>query len=201
MLYRLFSRLLAPLAWWGRMRVAGIDNVPKEGSLLVVPNHDSQMDPVLIALALRQHRPLRFLGRAELWRNRPLGWLLYGMNQIPIKRGAHDADALDEAIETLREGKAICIFPEGKLSRGESLRARTGVSRLAAACPQTRVVLCTVTGATDFARFPRRPRCAVEFLATAALPSPADAPQEFATALLDELRLRVPPEPAGRKAG
>lgn len=201
MLYRLVSRLLVPLAWWGRMRVAGIYQVPKEGSLLVVPNHDSQMDPILIALALRKHRPLRFLGRAELWRNRFLSWLLYGMNQIPIRRGAQDTEALEEAIETLRDGEAICIFCEGKLSRGESLRARTGISRLAAACPQARVVLCTVTGATEFARFPRRPRCAVEFIATAALPSPADAPQEFATALLDELHLRVPPRPAGRKAG
>ena len=98
------------------------------------------------------------LGRAELWRNRPLGWLLYGMNQIPIKRGAGDAEALTEAVETLVAGEAICIFPEGKLSRGEQLRARTGVARLAAACPEARVVLCTVTGATDFVRFPRRPR-------------------------------------------
>ncbi|MDX6584002.1 MAG: 1-acyl-sn-glycerol-3-phosphate acyltransferase [Solirubrobacterales bacterium] len=198
MAYRLFTILLTPLAWWGRLRVAGIASVPKQGALLVVPNHDSQMDPILIALALRRHRPLRFLARADLWRNRPLGWLLYGINQIPIERGTGDTAALDEAIATLREGKAICIFPEGKLSRGEALRARTGVSRLAAACPEARVVLCTVTGSTDFVRFPRRPRCAVEFLATAALPSPADEPREFAATLLGDLRLRVPPQAAGR---
>lgn len=201
MLYRFVAWLLVPLAWWGRLRVDGLGRVPEAGPLLVVPNHDSQMDPVLIALALRKHRALRFLGRAELWRNRPLGWLLYGMNQIPIKRGAGDAEALSEAVETLVAGEAICIFPEGKLSRGEPLRARTGVARLAAACPEARVVLCTVTGATDYVRFPRRPRAAIEFFAPATLPSPAEHPQDFASALLGELRGRVSPQPAGRKAG
>ena len=61
-------------------------------------------------------------------------------------------------------------------------------------------MLCTVTGSTDFVRFPRRPRAEVEFLATAALPAAADQAQEFASALLDELRERVPPQPAGRRA-
>jgi 1-acyl-sn-glycerol-3-phosphate acyltransferase len=198
--YRLLTLVLSPLAWWGRLQVAGLELVPESGPLLVVPNHDSQMDPIMVALALRGYRGLRFLGRAELWRNRLLGWLLYAAHQIPIERGAQDAGALDEAIGSLREGEAICIFPEGRLSRGESLRARTGVSRLAAACPDARIVLCTVAGTTDFVRFPRRPRVSVEFSSTAALPSPAEAPQEYASALLAELRRSVPPAHAGRKA-
>ena len=53
MLYRFVAWLLVPLAWWGRLRVDGLDRVPEAGPLLVVPNHDSQMDPVLIALALQ----------------------------------------------------------------------------------------------------------------------------------------------------
>jgi len=166
-----------------------------------VPNHDSQMDPIMIALALRRRRSLRFLGRAELWRNPLLGRLLYAAHQIPIARGSQDTAALDEAVASLRAGEAICIFPEGRLSRGESLRARTGVSRLAAACPQARVVLCKVSGTTDFVRFPKRPRVGVEFVVPAALPSPAEAPQEFASALLSEVRRGVPPAPAGRKRG
>ncbi len=95
---------------------------------------------------------------------------------------------------------AICTFPEGKLSRGERLRARTGVSRLAAACPEARIVLCTVAGATDFVRFPKRPHVNVEFLPTAALPSASEAAQEFAAALLEELRRCVPPQKSGRSA-
>lgn len=199
MLYRLLARLLAPLAWWGRLRVAGLEVVPERGPLLIVPNHDSQMDPIMIALALRHRRSLRFLGRAELWRIPLLGHLLYAAHQIPIARGAHDSAALDEAIGSLRDGEAICIFPEGRLSRGEPVRARTGVSRLAAACPEARVVLCAVSGATDFVRFPKRPQVGVEFIATAALPSPVESPQDYASALLAEVRRGVPPARAGRR--
>jgi 1-acyl-sn-glycerol-3-phosphate acyltransferase len=197
--YRLLTLLLAPLAWWGRLRVAGLELVPEEGPLLVVPNHDSQMDPVMVGLALRRRRSLRFLGRADLWRNRLLGRLLYAAHQIPIRRGEQDSEALEEAIASLRDGQAICIFPEGKLSGGEALRARTGVARLAAACPEARVVLCAASGATDFARFPKRPRVSVEFIATGALPNPAEAPQDYASALLAEVRRSVPPVRAGRK--
>lgn len=199
MVYRLLTMLLRPLAWWGRLRVAGLELVPETGPLLVVPNHDSQMDPIMVGLALRSRRTLRFLGRAELWRNPLLGRLLYAAHQIPIARGAQDTAALDEAVASLRAGEAICIFPEGRLSRGESLRARTGVARLAAACPEARIILCAVSGTTDFARFPRRPRVVVEMIATSALPSPSEGPQEYASALLEELRRCVPPQPAGRR--
>ena len=198
MVYRLLTFVLRPLAWWGRLRVTGLELLPETGPVLVVPNHDSQMDPIMIGLALRPCRSLRFLGRAELWRNPLLGRILYAAHQIPIARGAQDTAALDEAVASLRAGEAICIFPEGRLSRGEPLRARTGVARLAAACPEARIILCAVSGTTDFVRFPRRPRVGVQLIATGALPSPSEAPQEYASALLAELRRCVPPQQAGR---
>jgi 1-acyl-sn-glycerol-3-phosphate acyltransferase len=61
--------------------------------------------------------------------------LLSGTGQIPIERGAGDAGALERALSVLRSGEALCVFPEGKLSRGERLRARSGVGRLATTCP------------------------------------------------------------------
>jgi len=199
MLYALVARLLLPLAWWGRLRVSGLDVVPADGPLLVVPNHDSQMDPVIVGIALRRRRPLRFLARANLWQIPGLGRVLYAINQIPIERGAGDAGALGEATRALRDGAAICIFPEGKLSLGEPLRARTGVSRLAAACPYARIVLAAISGTTDYVRFPKRPRVAVAFRAAGALPSAAAEPQLFASALLDEVRSIVPRARAGRR--
>src|SRR5260370_35052621 len=89
MFYAFVSRVvLAPLAFWGRMRVTGVQCVPERGPVLLVPNHDSQMDPVLVALALRHRRPLRFLARADLWRMRGMAPIIRGLRQCPIERGA-----------------------------------------------------------------------------------------------------------------
>jgi 1-acyl-sn-glycerol-3-phosphate acyltransferase len=201
MIYDLIATLMRPAAWWGRMRVAGLETVPADGPVLVVPNHDSQWDPVMVGLALRPRRRLRFLARASLWRFPGLGPILRLMHQIPVRRGVGDAQALDQAVAALRSGQAVCVFPEGGLSWGERVRAHSGVARLAEACPGTRIVLCTVEGTTEFVRFPSRPRVRVSFF----FPQNGDArpdgaPAEVATRLLDEVRARVPPTPAGRRA-
>jgi 1-acyl-sn-glycerol-3-phosphate acyltransferase len=192
---------MLPLSWWGRTRVHGLEAVPRSGPLLLVPNHDSQMDPVILGVALRRVRPLRFLARADLWKMRGLGPILTGMRQIPIERGSGDSAALERAIEALRAGEAICIFPEGKLSNGERLKARSGVGRLAAACPGSQVVLCTLSGTTDFVRFPRRPRVTVTFFPPSSGQLRPDEPApELAGRLLSEIREAVPPALAGRRA-
>ena len=199
-LYALVAWLLVPSAWWGRLKVSGADAVPKSGPVLLVPNHDSQWDPVVVALALRKRRQLRYLARANLWKIPGLGPILYAIGQIPIERGAGDSTAVDEAIQTLREGEAICVFPEGRLSGGQRLRARSGVARLAVACPEARVVLCAVEGSTDYVRFPRRPRVRVSLFEPAnGQPGADDEPAELAARLLDEIRERVPPAPPGRR--
>jgi 1-acyl-sn-glycerol-3-phosphate acyltransferase len=199
-LYDLSARVLRPAKWWGRLEVIGLDRVPRDGPLLVVPNHDSQWDPLAIGLALHPRRSLRFLARAELWKIPGLGPILNGLGQIQIDRGAGDRQALRNAVDALEGGEAVCIFPEGRLSRGEHLRARSGVGHLAAACPEARVVLCEVAGATDYVRFPRRPRVRIEFFEPReGQPRAGEEPGAVAARLLAELRERVPPAPAGRK--
>jgi hypothetical protein len=69
MLYDLVATLLRPVAWWGSLRTQGLETVPEHGPVLVAPNHDSQWDPVLVGLAVRPRRRLRFLARASLWRS------------------------------------------------------------------------------------------------------------------------------------
>ena len=201
MLYDLAAALMRPAAWWGRLRVEGLEHVPAEGPLLVVPNHDSQWDPILVGLAIKPRRRLRFLARASLWRIPGLGPLLYGLGQIPIRRGAVDVGALEKAVEALANGEAICVFPEGGLSWGERLRARSGVGRLAEWCPGVQVVLCAVEGTTTYARFPRRPRVRLAFFRPAAGdPQPGEEAPVLSKRLLDEIRDRVAPMPAGRRA-
>jgi 1-acyl-sn-glycerol-3-phosphate acyltransferase len=103
-LYDAIATLLRPVAWWGRLRTDGLEIVPEQGPVLVVPNHDSQWDPVLVGLAVRPRRRLRFLARASLWGIPGLGPVLDRMHQIPIRRGVGDAAALDHGVEALRSG-------------------------------------------------------------------------------------------------
>jgi 1-acyl-sn-glycerol-3-phosphate acyltransferase len=199
-LYDVVAGLLRPSTWWGRVRVEGLEAVPTEGPLLVVPNHDSQWDPIVVGLAIKARRRLRFLARASLFRIPGVGPVLRGIGQIPIERSAGDARAMGWAVDALRDGEAICIFPEGGLSWGERVRARSGVGRLAQACPGARIVLCAVAGAEDYARFPRRPRVRVSFFEPAGgQPRTDEEPVALAARLLDELRERTPPVPAGRR--
>ncbi len=199
MFYDFVAWLLGPFGWWGRLHVEGLEHLPAEGPVLVAPNHDSQMDPVVIGLAASPRRRLRYLAQAELWRIPGLGWFLNGMRQIPIRRGTGDSRALDRAVDALKGGDAVAVFPEGRLSWGERVRARSGIGLLAGWVPEARIVLCTIEGTTDYVRFPKRPRVTVRFFAPAEGGiMPGEEAQAFAARLLRELRERVPVTPAGR---
>ncbi len=185
---------------WGRLEVAGLEVLPASGPVLVVGNHDSLMDPVVVGVAARKRRQVRALAKASLWKVFGLGPVLHGMGQIPIDRGRGDAHALDRAVEALHDGSCIGIFPEGTISRGWTLRARSGVGRLALAVPEAQLVCVAVTGAVDYARFPRRPRVRAEFfLPASGQPRPAEDAGAVAARLLAEIRERAPIVTGGRR--
>ena len=199
--YDLIAALCRPVAWWGRLTVEGLDLVPATGALLVVPNHDSQWDPILAGLAIKPRRRLRFLAHSGLWRIPGLGLALDAMLQIQIVRGGGDAGALDRAVDALKACDAVTIFPEGRLSFGLPLRARSGVGVLASRCPGARVVLCSIKGTTDYVRWPRRPRVSIRLMEpTGGQPRPGEDPSELAARLLKDLRDVAPVTPAGRRA-
>src|SRR6478672_7693996 len=125
--YGLAMALNTPVAWWGRLRAEGLDSLPESGPLLVVGNHDSHWDPLMVGMSAIHRRQIRALAKSDLWKVRGLGPILNGMGQIPIERGAGDADALARAIETLRAGACIGVFPEGTITCGRELRARSGI--------------------------------------------------------------------------
>lgn len=193
-LYQSVRLLLRPLRWWARLRVKGLENLPARGAALVVSNHDSWLDPLAIIEAMMwKERQLRFLAKHTLWKFRPLAWILDTADQIPIRRGEGDTEALEAAIGALGRGETIGIFPEGTLSRGTHLRPRRGVSRLCRACPGVPVVLVAVTGGTDLKRFPLRPRVTVEFFTpSGGPPRPDEDDQDLAQRLLDEIRGKAP---------
>ncbi|MDQ3729159.1 MAG: 1-acyl-sn-glycerol-3-phosphate acyltransferase, partial [Actinomycetota bacterium] len=186
--------------WWGRLEVVGAEYLPPSGPTLVVGNHDSHWDPVAIGIAGLSRRQIRALAKASLWNIKGLAPILDGMGQIPIQRGKGDASALSTAIECLREGACIGVFPEGTISRGAVLRARSGIGRLALDVPETTIVSCRVTGSVDIVRFPKRPRIRVEFFEPSG-GGPVDGEDAAALAvrLTAEIREGAPIAQSGRR--
>jgi 1-acyl-sn-glycerol-3-phosphate acyltransferase len=183
-----------PAALWGHLRVEGLEALPESGPVLVVGNHDSHWDPVMVGVAAIRRRQVRALAKSDLWKVRGLAPVLNGMGQIPIERGAGDADALARAIEELRRGACIGVFPEGTRSRGKALRARSGVGRLALEVPEAKLVCVAIEGTAGYTRFPSRPRVRIRFFEPATgQAQPGEQPGEVAARLLTEIRELVPP--------
>jgi 1-acyl-sn-glycerol-3-phosphate acyltransferase len=198
--YRIAMAVNLPVARWGRLEVSGVETLPASGPILLVGNHDSHWDPVMIGFAARKRRMIRALAKSQLWDVRGLAPVLNGMGQIPIVRGAGDAQALANAIEALREGSCIGVFPEGTRSKGREMRARSGVGRLALEVPEAHVTCVAVSGTTDLTGFPKRPRLKVHFFDPAGgQPRPDEEPADLSARLLAEIRALSPPTLAYRK--
>jgi 1-acyl-sn-glycerol-3-phosphate acyltransferase len=200
--YALAMAVNRPVAWWGRLQVEGLEALPEQGPLLIVGNHDSHWDPIMVGIAARKRRQIRALAKSDLWKVRSLAPILNGMGQIPIERGKGDAQALSRAIEALRSGICIGVFPEGTRSKGKVLRARSGVGRLALEVPEAHVSLVAIEGTTDLTGFPRRPRIRIRFFDPAGgQPRPDEDPGELSARLLAEIRAITPPTLGYRKRG
>jgi 1-acyl-sn-glycerol-3-phosphate acyltransferase len=198
--YRVVLGLCFPIVRrWGRLEVEGLENVPLEGPLLITANHDSYWDPVAVGIAAISRRQIRALSKSSLWKVKGMNLVLDGMGQIPIVRGTGDADALQRAIDELRGGACIGIFPEGTRSLGRKLRPRSGLGRLVAAVPDAVIIPTAVQGTTDIPRFPRRPRVSVRFLPPADGLRAGETPTDLAVRITEEIRAVAPISIAGRR--
>ncbi len=114
-----------------RMWEAGLEHLPDHGGCLVASNHQSYLDPPVLAAAI-PHRQVFFLAKRELFAIPLLGPYLRWSGCIQVDRGAGDRRAMDQAVEFLGRGRVVGIYPEGTRSRDGRLRSgRTGVAALA----------------------------------------------------------------------
>jgi len=99
--------------------VHGREHVPRSGGLLVASNHISYFDPPIIGTAAV--RELHYLAKEELFRQPLFGALIRTFHTLPIRRGMADLSGLTRAIEVLRDGNALVVFPEGSRMRDGEL--------------------------------------------------------------------------------
>lgn len=123
------------LRWFYRVRIQGCDNFPATGGVLLICNHISYLDPVLIGTYIK--RPVRFLSWEGFERIPVMHQIMRLMGTVPIDP-SRSKDAMTKALEALRRGEVVCIFPEGHVTRNGALQElRGGFELLArrAECP------------------------------------------------------------------
>lgn len=137
--YGLGAVLLKPLTWLTmRKDWRGYEHMPASGGVIVAANHISHADPIALVdyINYGNGRAARFLAKSTLFKGNGLvGRVMRGARQIPVYRNTADASlALKGAVDALRAGECVAIYPEGTVSRDPGkwpMRAKTGVARLA----------------------------------------------------------------------
>jgi 1-acyl-sn-glycerol-3-phosphate acyltransferase len=117
--WRFFQILLQNgFAFWLEFRARGFEHLPRGGAL-VLSNHQSFLDPLLIGVGLT--RPVSYLARDNLFRVPVIGWILRHTYVMPIRRNAASTESLRESLRRLEQGYLIGVFPEGTRTRDGSL--------------------------------------------------------------------------------
>jgi 1-acyl-sn-glycerol-3-phosphate acyltransferase len=137
-----------------RLRATGVENLPADGFVLAA-NHVSSFDPWPLGLPLFPRRQLRFMAKSELF-NPLLGPIIKAGGAFPVRRGAGDVQAIETAVDLVRAGEIVVMFPEGTrrrkgLRKRFDARAHTGAARIAlrAGAP---LVAAAISGTDRLAR-------------------------------------------------
>jgi 1-acyl-sn-glycerol-3-phosphate acyltransferase len=139
-----------------RLRAQGLENLPADGGFVLAANHISALDPWALGYPLWPGRRLRWMAKIELFQNRLQAKLLHWGGAFPVVRGGHDQKAVHTAIDVVRQGDVLVMFPEGTRRRPgrEPPRPHTGAARIAIAAGVP-LVPAAVTGTDRLSRLAR----------------------------------------------
>jgi len=117
-----------------RLRARGVEHLP-EGGFVLAANHTSNFDPWPLGIPLLPHRQLRFMAKSELF-NPLFAPVLRAGGAFKVRRGESDIEAVRTAVELVKEGEIVVMFPEGTrrqkgLRKKHVARAHTGAARIA----------------------------------------------------------------------
>jgi len=123
---------------YARFDIAGVENLPEAGAAIICGNHRSYFDPMAMGLALsKRGRPVRFLGKKEVFDVPVVGNVARAFGGIRVERGTGSDEPLEEAARALEAGELVALMPQGTIPRGPAffdpeLKGRWGAARLAA---------------------------------------------------------------------
>jgi 1-acyl-sn-glycerol-3-phosphate acyltransferase len=112
-----------------RLKVTGQENIPQNGPFIIVANHSSLLDPIILGVSVRPK--IIFIAAVYLFKIGWLGYMLRKFNSIPVQR-ENDIKAIKQSLKILRRGGVLGIFPEGGIDRQKNdLPVRAGAAYLA----------------------------------------------------------------------
>jgi 1-acyl-sn-glycerol-3-phosphate acyltransferase len=128
--------VLPVLRLWTTRTWTGMEHIPPTGGVILVPNHASHFDPLVVAhYVYEAGRWPRFLAKASLFQVPVIGAFMTKLEQIPVERGSVEAvKSLDVLVDAIQQGGAVVIYPEGTTTKEPDLwpmRGKTGAARLA----------------------------------------------------------------------
>ncbi|MGE5557598.1 MAG: lysophospholipid acyltransferase family protein [Bacillota bacterium] len=133
MLYRIgFVICKFYLRTFFRIRIWGRENLPVDSRFITASNHINFWDPPFIGTSMGLKFKVHFMAKKELFGIPVFGAVIRGWGAFPVHRGGADLKALGEAIKLVRNGKTVCLFPEGTRSKTDSLlKGRPGAALIA----------------------------------------------------------------------
>ena len=172
-LFGMLFHTLWPLKVWG------VEQVPKQGSAIVISNHLSMIDPFVVGYAA--NRRVNFMAKEEPFRTPLVGWFIRKLGAFPVDRARRDPASLRTALTVLKSDELLGMFPEGTRSTsGAMLEFRTGALRLASKthAPIVPVAVINTERALPPKKFIRPARIGVRFGPAFELPELYDNPKD-----------------------
>ena len=168
------AAIIVPLTGlFARIEIRGAENLPREGAYVLAPNHNSEFDPITVAVAVwRLGRAPRFMAKESLFKVPVLGAALRATGMVPVPRSSTSANqSMKAAQQIAKDGRGVIVYAEGTLTRDPDLwpmRGKTGAVRLALAgdlplIPMAQWGVQQILPRYGKLKFPRRSHVIVEF--------------------------------------
>ncbi|MEI6622517.1 MAG: lysophospholipid acyltransferase family protein [Actinomycetes bacterium] len=186
--------------------IVGTEHVPKRGGAVLASNHVSYLDFIFVGVGTYPKRLTRFMAKDSVFESKVSGPLMRGMKHIPVDRDA-GAGSFDAALDALRSGEIVGVFPEATISRSFLVKdLKSGAARLAAGASVPLIPMVTFGGQRMFSkgtpRSMRRGNTIAITIGKPMYPHPQDDPLEVTaelrrrlSALLETTIARYPDRP------